>query len=656
MAQYDLKEAIRIAKQARDEYQAGLMYRHDREKQWQLIEDFYFNRVKKSLKGKFNVPVPILPGFVDTWQAEMARHVTLKFEQQESADYKAAKKTTAFYNAIKNKDDYDWDMADTDGKKLACLSGRNINKYFAQSKPSYKSTLLLVDHYDFIASPTGGGDLERHLFVQEDNIFKGKEELKEGVAQGIYIRENVEKLINATKQDTIVDNDNIYKSKQNRLIALGMNGITYNYAGQALYKFIEAGTTWKGKRYYVLFNYETGLPIRCQPLVEVFESNLWWFTSWATHRDTFNFWSKGPCDDMVPMAEMIRILVNQEFDNRNKINYKQRAYDPEIFPDPAKLEWRPDGLVEANRGLGTKKIGDGIYEFQTNEFSGTINLVNWIDNMLKEKTGVNSEAQGQSDQDKVGIAYLNVQQSAKRTALVYESYTKCWQGIGRRFLWGLKEHMRKPLAVKIIGEQGEEWEDLARTEINPEWDIRVEGGQEEANQDEIKKKSLKDMLDTVQPDELAVTSPKWRVKVKLQAIGIDDDDIRSAFDLEGEYNKEILSEASKMIQDVLQGKIVKPFRGATPAFCQKIVDYATDNDLEMADYQALMALAEQHLPIATENMARKAVQMAAQAGMPIGQPQSATEQLYGQPDQPAPNTPGGTQSRSQGMTNLAPRV
>src|SRR5438552_5747125 len=105
-------EQYQIAKQCRAEYQAGLMYRHDREKAWQIIEDFYFNRTKKSLKGKFNVPVPIIPGFVDTWQAKMAKHVNLTFEQQEEADYIAAKKATALYNAVRNHDDYDWDMMD----------------------------------------------------------------------------------------------------------------------------------------------------------------------------------------------------------------------------------------------------------------------------------------------------------------------------------------------------------------------------------------------------------------------------------------------------------------------------------------------------------------------------------------------------------------
>jgi hypothetical protein len=549
-----------IAKQARAEYEAGLKYRHDREKAWQLIEDFYFNRVKKSLKSRFNVPVPILPGFVDTWQAKMAKHATLKFEQQEQADYIAAQKATAFYTAQKNHDDYDWDMADTDRKKLAALSGRSIYEKYSSSENGFKDVLEPVDHYDFIADPMGGGHLERHRFLGQDNVFRSREELKAGAQTGIYDPRQVQQLINATQTARIVNNDNAFLSKQNRFIALGLNGLIYNYAGQDLYKFIKMGTTWKGKRYYIVFNYETGIWIRCQPLKEVFKSNLWPWTSWATHRDTFNFWSKGPCDDMVPMAEMIRILVNQELDNRNKKNYGQRAYDPDIFANPAELEWRADGLVAAKAGLGAKKIADGVYEFQTPELQGTINLVQWIDTILKEKTGINSESQGSADSNKVGIAYLNVQQSSERTALTFESYVKCWQAIGRRFLWGLYEHMRTPMAVKIIGEQGAQWDELARREINTEWDIRVEGGQEADQQDAIKKKMLSDMFAALEPDELQVTSPKWRVKTKLQIAGVDDDDIRMAFDLEGDQNKEVLARASQMIQDCLEGKPYKSYR------------------------------------------------------------------------------------------------
>ena len=162
-----VSEQDQIVAQCRAEYMAGLQYRHDREKAWQLIEDFYFNRVKKSLKGKFNVPVPIIPGFVDTWQSKMAKHVNLTFEEGvDEADYRAAKKTSAFWQKLKNREDYDYDMLDTDGKKIAGLYGVAPYKEFADSTDGFTNHLELIDPYDHIVDPMGGGFLERHRFVQ----------------------------------------------------------------------------------------------------------------------------------------------------------------------------------------------------------------------------------------------------------------------------------------------------------------------------------------------------------------------------------------------------------------------------------------------------------------------------------------------------------
>jgi len=661
MAQFDKREAGQITLQVREEYQAGLMYRRDREKAWQIIEDFYFNRVKKNIKGKFNVPVPIIPGFVDTWQSKISKHITLNFDQGvDNADYRAAKKATAFYQKIRGKDDYDWDMLETDGTKLAGMYGFAAYRYYAQSAGGFSSHLDLIDPYDLIVDPMGGGVLERHKFLQLDNIFKNKEDLKEGAESGLYDPGQVEKLINATTNDKLVDNDTEFKSKQNRLMALNLNGISYNYAGQSLYKLKEAYTYWNGKRCRVVYEYNTGIWLRAVPLKEDFKSNLWPLTAWHTNRDIFNFLSKSPCEDMVPLAEVIRVLVNQQLDNRNKQNYEMRGYDPSIIPDPSQLEWRPDGLVAFKSG-SAQMLGDmskAIYQFKTDSLSGTIELANWIDNMLKEKTGVNSEAQGQSDQSKVGIAYLNVQQSAERSRLTFESKSKCWIAVGRRFIWGLSEHMRGPEAVRIIGEKGYEEDKLHRFEINPEWDVQVSGIDDDKEKDAIQKKQLAEMFKTLTPDELAATSPKWRFKVKMQSLDIPDDEQRLAFDLSDESTMEALSRASKMIQDCLEGKKYKPFRGANTTFVQKIIDFATDNDLPMEKYEKLMAIAEEHIPIAQENAARKATMVMAQKGklQPAPQP-SATEQLYGQPtDQPVPNTAGGTQSASQEMTNLAPTV
>jgi hypothetical protein len=654
-----------IVNQARAEYKAGLDYRHQREKDWKLAEDQYFNRQVKSLKQRYNVPVPIVPGFVETLLSKIDDPPTIKFEQAEEADYKAAQKVNALYQVESQKDDHDWEMIDLDAKKQAILYGRAIAKFYSQSKPSYKSNLELVDVYDFIADPIGGGNLEKHRFVMQDNLFKTKEDLKAGVENLGYDQAAVEKIINATSADKLVDNDNQYKSKQSRLMALGIDGISYNYAGQSLYKFIEAGTTFNGQRYYVLFNYETGTAVKVAPLKEVFESELWWFTSWATHRDHFNFWSKAPVDDIVPLAEMVRVLVNQELDNRQKKNWGQRAYDPDMFNEPEKLAYRPDGLTPVKSGSTvTRPIESGIYQFETPELQGTIDLVGYIDNIIGQKSGVTADSQGQSAEDKVGIYYGNMQQVADRLGLYNKSYKKFWMAVGRRYVWGLFEHLRGPMAVRIIGEKGIEWDEIKRIEVNPDWNIKVEGGNAELQADEVRKQRLQDIMATFQPDELAILSPCWRAEQKLRAIGVEEDDIRMAFDRENEGNREILAEASQLIQDCLAGKEYKLNRGANTAFIQKIIDYATDTDnLPQDKFDKLMAIAEAHIPIAQENMARKAVQMMAQQGVSpdmMGQPQpSATDQLYGPEAQnastPAPNTPGGTMSQSQQLTpDIAP--
>src|ERR1044072_1575195 len=159
-----MTETEQIVKQCRAEYDAGLKFRHQREAAWKLAEDQYFNKQTKSLKQRYNVPIPIIPGFVDTWKSKINK-TEIDIEQGEDADYKAVLKVNAHYLQQQNYGDYDWEMIEEDGKTQGGLYGRSINKYFAQSKPEYKSTLELVDVYDFYCDPIGGGSLENHRFL-----------------------------------------------------------------------------------------------------------------------------------------------------------------------------------------------------------------------------------------------------------------------------------------------------------------------------------------------------------------------------------------------------------------------------------------------------------------------------------------------------------
>ena len=661
MAYTDPKLAEKIVAQCMKEYQAGLDFRLQKEKVWADIEDAYYNRTKKNIKGKFNVPVPVVPGFVDTWLSQIKSPIDLTFGQSESADYRASKKIQGFYTEVKDNDDHDWRLLDEDGKKFACLYGKADYEYQATSDPKYQSNLELIDPYDMIDDPMGGSDTEKFRFRMRDNIFKSKESLKEGVDRGTYNARQITLLINGMKDETLVDNDTPYQSKKNRFIGLNADNLTYNYAGQTLYRLVVAGTTYNSQRYYVVFNRETGLWIRCELLKDVFKSNLWPWTGWKPNAEAFVSLPKAPVEDIMPIAEVIRVLVNQEIDNRNKRNYGQRAYDPGMFPNGAELEWRQDGLVAVKAGESRiRPIQSGIYQFETPEMQGTINLVNWMDQFLKEKTGVNSEAQGQSGQDRVGIAFLNVQQSAERMKKANEARQKCWKAIGRRFVWGLKEHMRAPIPVRILGEKGYTWDQLARVEINPDLDIKI-ATLGDAASDEIKKKSLRETLSTLTPQELMVINPKRSARIKFLAADVDEDTIMEIFDMTDEESKEALSMASQMIQNVLHGKpIKKPYRGATTGFLQKILDFTQDEDLPDDKYAALIQLAEMHKKIVAENMMRKATEQA-----PPVQEEEGGKPQYNRPANMIPGGGGiapeapmaeGTQEQSQSMTAMAPRT
>jgi hypothetical protein len=392
-------EADKITLQCVEEKKSGLQYKQGRIEAWQDTEDQYYGKVKKSLKSRFNVPLPIMSGFVDTLHSKVDDPPNLNFESDKESEYMAAQKAESLYKSDSTDDDNDWDSVDLAGKKTAILYGRTIGMFYAESKPSYKANFIDVDVYDFDCDPTGGNDLEKHRFMNRDCIFKDKESLLEGVADGLYDAGQVKKLLTNSAEDgsKLKNTDNLYMNKANRFYALNLDNHTYNYAGQSLYRFIEACTTWKGERYYALFNPETQVWIRCQPLKEVFKSNLWPFLSWATHPDPWNFWSKAPADDIRPIAEVIRVLTNQELDNRQKKNWGQRAYDPEMFPNPAELEWRPDGLVAVKSGTAkVMEIGRGLYQFETPELQGTIDLVQYLDDMIGRKSGITNDVQGES--------------------------------------------------------------------------------------------------------------------------------------------------------------------------------------------------------------------------------------------------------------------
>ena len=188
-------------------------------------------------------------------------------------------------------DGFDIESVDLGAKKLAAMSGRAIYKAYGESADGFKFRTETVDHYDFSCDPMGGGNLERHNFVHQDNIWKSKSDLEDGADSGFYDSRAVARLLMSVTGDESKTEEGAYKNRSARLQANGLPGDLYNYRGEACDEFIESVTRWDGTRYHVIWSYRKGVILRAVPLKVDFRSNLMPWTSWAMKYDPFNFWS-----------------------------------------------------------------------------------------------------------------------------------------------------------------------------------------------------------------------------------------------------------------------------------------------------------------------------------------------------------------------------
>jgi len=618
-------------------------------------EEFNLGRKIKVPAGRSAIPLPTMAGFVETLKSKIDDPPVLKFTYTDLADYKIMQKTSAAWIKDSSPIRGNWPLIDRWVKNLAILSGRAIYEYMAESLPKYRSILEPVDHEDFLCEPMGGGDLERHLFCGKDNVFRTKDELDERAKLEIYDAEQVNLLVAAVANKELKQNEDYFTSKQERYKALGLSMESHQYVGQEIYKLVEWCMVYGGKRYYLLLDYKTGIWVRAQELKEVFRHGRYPFVSWATHEDAFNFWSKAPADDVRPVADAIDILFNQAVDNRNKQNFGMKAYDPAIFPNPEELEYRPDGLVLAkNKGQG---IQAGIYEFKAGDVSGTIDLVGLMKNYIDTEVGFTPGEKGQAQTDqKVGIYFGNLQQMADKIGLKNKSYRGAWQQLGLRYFDGLVMHLSEPMMVKMIGEAGVEWDELKKAELEDvdDFDIEIESSSAEvaANEAKMQKRQGAIALLVKDPQLRASVGQQWLVQEILRFGAYEEAEVRVALSKDG-TNLEMLSEASKAIQEILAGKTPKKNRGADTSFCQKILDFATDNDVDLEVYKKLIEFAKLHIPIAIENMVRKAKSIAAQAVDQIGQGSPTLSLGEGKViPEPVPGTEGATISSSQKDSNM----
>lgn len=653
------EEAVRVATL---QLMASTEFKKPRMAKLNKFWELYDGKTQKKLRQLFNVPIPVFAGMIDTLNAQYDTPIQLKFQEGDASDYfKVQKINGAFQMEVMNTaQNSKWDSKLRMARKHAIMNGRAILKLTAESDPEYTSELDVVNLKHFHFQPRGGLYLENHLFSGEEDIEKTKSELVAAALSGAYNKNQVAELLRKSSDRDYLPNQSAdFGQRLSRFKPLGLDPDNNSYVGEAVFRLAQWIINIDGKRYLLVFHPWSNTWLRFERWSDITSSDLYPWESYATHEDDENFLSKSYADDLYPASDAIVAMFNQELTNREKRNFGARAYDKDMFKDVRKLDeamHRPDALVPADTQNGAKRIGEGIFEFKTGELNGTVNLIDWVTGSLGRNTGATDLAMGSTTEvsKKASVTFAEQKSVSKRIGWGAQPFQDMMAGLGKRYIYGLKDHMPASMAIKLMGENGWDWDQITRLDLNTtkDVDVLIQSTDQQVQESEMNMERRKEAQALIGADPVLapIVSPKWRAEEILRSVGrYEEADIATALDVKSSTNKRSQAKAAEAIQLILQGQKPDLWYGASIEFMQKIVDYATDKRATLKDkYAALLDYATAHTDIVMQNLQRKVAEEARMAAVMQPQPTGSAPT----PTPPPSGLPGGV-SRAMNIATAA---
>lgn len=563
----------KITAQSLNEIQFARNYKQGKIKNWQTNEEMYYGKKIASVASRSNVTLGRMQGFVHTLLSKIDNPLIFKFQKRKNAQLKRVELLNSLRQVDSNNDN--WDIKDLVGKKQAIIYGRAIYKYYASSDKTYKANLEPIDVYDFLIDPSCGGiDTEKANFLGYYNVVLNRKELKDGAKSGIYIKENVKTLLEGAgnSDETVTEETN------KRVRTYGQNTTTSQkeIKTEDKFKFWEWFTTYDGIRYYVLMT-NGGLEVRIEEYKEIDEYEMWPIWTWACFPDLTEFWTPSYCDYTRELFMTQDVSINQMLDNAEAINKPQKIVNVGAIEDMAKLKYRRDGIIPTKANFDVDKA---IQFVRTPSINTPIEVFNMLEGIVQAESGVTAGAQGVADEDgKVGIYEGNQANTADRFGLLNKSYAFGYKRFAKLYEHGVRLHLIKKVAVEILGPKGIEVKSISRRDIfrkGDDFGVLVEASNAELASD-IQDKRMK-MTFLANNGQNPVQNPKKAYEMGASIVGFNEDDIKQLTDLQFYGNKELMSEADRDIEDLLNGEDIKPNKNANNAYKQKLVDYLKDHE------------------------------------------------------------------------------
>jgi len=599
--QFDTRQ--KIIAQALQEVQFDRTYKQGKVKNWATNEQLYYSKKFESQDSRANVDLGQMSSFVHTLLSKIDNPLIFKFVKRKDAQLKRVKYLNALraIDAQKNN----WDIKDIVGKKQAIIYGRAIYSYYAESENGYCANLDNVDVYDFLVDPSGGGiDLEDARNLGRYGVVKTKQEIKDGIKAGIYLKTEATRLIEGSGNAT--ESNQEQTNKQNRTYDTNVWPQQKQIENPDLYKFWEWYTTYEGERYYLLLQETGGTAIRVEKLSDIFESNMWPFWTWAAFPDLTEFWTPSFCDYVREIYMAEAVSINQMLDNAEQINKPQKVVNIGAIENLAELKYRRDGYIKVK---GSFNVDQALQTIKVASIDTPIKVFQLLEGIAEKASGVTAGSKGVSDEDKVGIYEGNQANAADRFGFLNKSYSFGYNRFSKLYESGVKEHLVKKVAIDILGPNGVEIVEVSRRDIfrkGDEFGVMVESSNAELALSEAEKRTKLTFLSSQAQNP--VQNPMKAYEISASIAGFDDETIRQLQDTTDYGDAGLMSEAERDIEALLDGEKIQPNQNATTAYKQRFVNYMRDNQ-EKIDMEQFRLLADYVLlldPVIYRNMVANA--------------------------------------------------
>jgi hypothetical protein len=359
--------------------------------------------------------------------------------------------------------------------------------------------------------------------------------------------------------------------------------------------------------------------------------------SCASHADHKNFASKAFADDIYPVSYAMTEFLNEDLENRKRRTSNAKGYDKDMIPNVAELDEAQigrDRLVAIDTKGGTRRLSEAFYQFQTPEVSGTLDMIAFLESMAGRNYGVDDLQKGGSQpaSKAVGVTFAEQSNISKRLAFQAQPFIEIGQELGNRVFTGLKDYLKEPLSIKILGEDGYNWDVIKRIDLNVKkpFEINVVSQSQENETNKSAQAAKMNALLTVRNNP--PVNPGVNTRAADEAIlrngSWSEAEIALILDPNTQADKNTIAETSAAIQDLMEGRMPGKNYNATAYFMQKIYDFAIthqDDKKVSKNFDKFMDYVMEHEQIAMENEARRAKKdaMTMNAGQVPNQPGAA---------------------------------